>query len=102
MGETTRRIRASGGLARQVAVDSPARVTALCDGYLDLNLSRFPDVVRGVDDDLAIADGQDLNDMTISVNAFLLAPCVRAVVAWIGSRNEGARVNESGSVRKSI
>ena len=61
MGETTRRIRASGGLARQVAVDGPARVTALCDGHLDLNLSRFPDVVRGVGDDLAIADGQRRN-----------------------------------------
>jgi len=72
MGETTRRIRASGGQARRVAVDGPAKLTALCDGYLDLNLSRFPDVVRGIGDDLAIADGQDLNDMTLSVNAFLI------------------------------
>lgn len=71
-GETTRRIRASGGQARRIAVDGPVELIALCDGYLDLDLSRFPDVVRGVGDDLAIADGQDLNDMTISVNAFLL------------------------------
>lgn len=71
MGEMTRRIRASGGLAREIAVDGP-RLTALCDGYLDMDLSRFPDVVRGVGDDLAMADGQDLNDMTVSVNAFLI------------------------------
>lgn len=71
MGETTRRIRASGGSAEEIAVDGP-KLIALCDGYLDLDLSRFPDVVRGVGDDLAIADGQDLNDMTISVNAFLI------------------------------
>jgi glyoxylase-like metal-dependent hydrolase (beta-lactamase superfamily II) len=72
MGETTRRIRSSGGQAQRIPVDGPVELIALCDGYLDLDLSRFPDVVRGVGDELAMADGQDLNDMTISVNAFLL------------------------------
>jgi glyoxylase-like metal-dependent hydrolase (beta-lactamase superfamily II) len=87
MGETTRRIRGSGGLARSIAVDGPARATALCDGYLDLDLSRFPDVMRGVGDDLAIADGQDLNDMTISVNAFLLELPGRLVLVDAGDSN---------------
>lgn len=72
MGETTKRIRSSGGKAQRIAVDGPAKLTALGDGYLDMDLSRFPDVVRGIGDDLAIADGQDLNDMTLSVNAFLI------------------------------
>jgi glyoxylase-like metal-dependent hydrolase (beta-lactamase superfamily II) len=71
MGETTKRIRASGGQAERLNVDG-VELYALCDGYLDMELSRFPDVVRGIGDDLAIADGQDLNDMTVSVNAFLL------------------------------
>jgi len=71
LGETTKRIRASGGIAERLDVDG-VELYALCDGYLDMELSRFPDVVRGIGDDLAIADGQDLNDMTVSVNAFLL------------------------------
>lgn len=71
MGERTRQIRSSGGQAREIAVDG-CRLFALCDGYLDMDLSRFPDVVRGIDDDLAVMDGQDLNDMTISVNAYLI------------------------------
>ncbi len=70
-GETTRRIRSAGGEAWVIPGDGP-KLTALADGYLDLDLSRFPDVVRGLGDDLAIADGQDLNDMTVSVNAFLI------------------------------
>ena len=87
MGETTRRIRASGGRARRITVDGPARVTALCDGYLDLDLSRFPDVARGIGDDLAIADGQDLNDMSISVNAFLLELPGRLALVDAGDSN---------------
>jgi urease accessory protein UreE len=71
MSETTKRIRAAGGKAERLGVDG-VELYALCDGYLDMELSRFPDVVRGIGDDLAIADGQDLNDMTVSVNAFLL------------------------------
>lgn len=71
MSETTKRIRASGGRAEKLDVDG-VELYALCDGYLDMELSRFPDVVRGIGDDLAIMDGQDLNDMTVSVNAFLL------------------------------
>ena len=71
MGETTRRIRDAGGRSELIATDGP-KLTALADGYLDLDLTRFPDVVRGIGDDLAIADGQDLNDLCVSVNAFLL------------------------------
>ncbi|MEN9499125.1 MAG: hypothetical protein RIS83_944, partial [Pseudomonadota bacterium] len=67
MGETTKRIRASGGKAVRLAADG-IEIYALSDGYLDMELSRFPEVVRGIGDDLAIADGQDLNDMTVSVN----------------------------------
>jgi glyoxylase-like metal-dependent hydrolase (beta-lactamase superfamily II) len=71
MGETTRRIRDAGGRAEIIKTDGP-KLLALGDGYLDLDLSRFPDVVRGVGDHLAIADGQDLNDLCLSVNAFLV------------------------------
>jgi glyoxylase-like metal-dependent hydrolase (beta-lactamase superfamily II) len=71
MTETTKRIRAAGGKAERLGVDG-VELYALCDGYLDMELSRFPDIKRGIGDDLAIADGQDLNDMTVSVNAFLL------------------------------
>ncbi len=86
MGETTRRIRASGGRAQLVPVDGP-KLLALCDGYLDLDLSRFPDVVRGVGDDLAMADGQDLNDMTLSVNAFLIEAGDRLCLVDAGDSN---------------
>lgn len=71
MGEVTRRIRSVAGQATPIRTDGP-KLTALADGYLDMDLSRFPSVVRGIGDDLAAADGQDLNDLTISVNAFLL------------------------------
>ncbi len=87
MGETTRRIRAAGGQAQRIALDGPLRLTALCDGYLDLNLTRFPDVVRGLGDDLAAADGQDLNDMTISVNAFLIEAGDRLALVDAGDSN---------------
>ncbi len=83
MGETTRRIRSAGGMAQAIPVDGP-KLIALCDGYLDLNLSRFPDVVRGIGDDLAIADGQDLNDMTLSVNAFLIETADRLCLVDAG------------------
>lgn len=71
MGETTKLIRDAGGTATAIPVDG-VKLTALSDGYLDFDLSRFPDVTRGLGDELATADGQDLNDLTISVNAFLL------------------------------
>lgn len=71
MGDVTQRIRSAAGQATQIQTDGP-KLTALADGYLDMDLSRFPSVVRGIGDDLATADGQDLNDLTISVNAFLL------------------------------
>ena len=71
MGETTRPIRAAGGKAEKLGVDG-VELYALCDGYLDMELSRFPEVKRGIADDLAMADGQDLNNMAVSVNAFLL------------------------------
>ena len=92
MGETTRRIRSSGGMAQVIPVDGP-KLVALCDGYLDVNLSRFPDVVRGVGDDLALADGQDLNDMTISVNAFLIQTADRLCLVDAGdSDRRGAQL----------
>lgn len=69
MGETTRRIRDAGGRAEIITTDGP-KLLVLGDGYLDLDLSRFPDVVRGVGDELAIADGQDLNDLCLSVMLF--------------------------------
>ncbi|MBM3588176.1 MAG: hypothetical protein FJX33_10300 [Alphaproteobacteria bacterium] len=71
MGDTTRRIRAAGGKAEWLGVDG-VELYALCDGYVNMELSRFPDIKRGIGDDLAIANGQDLNDMKVSVNAFLL------------------------------
>ncbi|MCO6414877.1 MBL fold metallo-hydrolase [Siccirubricoccus sp. KC 17139] len=71
MRETTRRIRASGGQAQPIPVDG-VELFALCDGYLNVDMSRFPDVVRGIGDALAAADGQDLDDLAISVNAFLI------------------------------
>lgn len=87
MGETTRRIRDAGGRAEIIKTDGP-KLVALGDGYLDLDLSRFPDVVRGVGDDLAIADGQDLNDLCLSVNAFLVETpdCLCLIDAGDGAR----------------
>lgn len=99
MGETTQRIRSSGGAATEIAVDGP-QLIALCDGYLDVDLSRFPDVVRGVGDDLAIADGQDLDDMTVSVNAFLIVDGGRLCLVDAG---DGSRRGASlGHLRPAI
>ncbi len=86
MGETTKRIRAACGQATPIAVDGP-KLTALSDGYLDLDLSRFPNVARGIGDDLALADGQDLNDLTVSVNCFLIETDGRVCLVDAGDSN---------------
>jgi glyoxylase-like metal-dependent hydrolase (beta-lactamase superfamily II) len=86
VGETTRRIRDAGGRSELIATDGP-KLTALADGYLDLDLTRFPDVVRGIGDDLAIADGQDINDLCVSVNAFLLETPNRLCLIDAGDGN---------------
>lgn len=99
MGERTRQIRSSGGQAREIAVEG-FRLFALSDGYLDMDLSRFPDVVRGIGDDLAAADGQDLNDMTISVNAFLIETSDRLCLVDAGDGNR--RGDSLGHVRAAI
>ncbi len=99
MGERTRQIRSSGGQAQEIAVDG-FRLFALSDGYLDMDLSRFPDVVRGIGDDLAVADGQDLNDMTISVNAFLIETSDRLCLVDAGDGNR--RGDSLGHVRAAI
>lgn len=71
MGETTQRIRSAAGKAVAIRTDGP-KLTALADGHLDVDLSRFPAVVRAVGDGLATADGQDLDDLCVSVNCYLL------------------------------
>jgi len=99
MGETTKRIRDAGGKAEAIRVDGP-KLTALADGYLDLDLSRFPNVVRGIGDDLATADGQDLNDLTVSVNAFLIELPGRLCLVDAG---DGSRRGASlGHLRRAI
>ena len=97
MGERTRQIRASSGQAREIAVEG-FRLFALSDGYLDIDLSRFPDVVRGIGDDLAVADSQDLNDMAISVNAFLIETSDRLCLVDAGDGNR--RGDSLGHVRR--
>lgn len=71
MRSTTKRIRSSMGNAVEIPVDG-LRLVALSDGFLDLDLSRFPDVVRPLADDMAEKGGIDLDDMTISINAFMI------------------------------
>jgi glyoxylase-like metal-dependent hydrolase (beta-lactamase superfamily II) len=99
MGETTKRIRSAAGQAAPIAVDGP-KLFALADGFLDMDLSRFPDVVRGIGDDLATADGQDLNDMSLSVNAFLIQTGDRLCLVDAG---DGTRRGDTlGHVRAAI
>lgn len=99
MGETTRRIRSSGGQAVPIRTDGP-KLTALCDGYLDLDLSRFPSVVRAVGDGLAAADGQDLDDLCVSVNCYLLELPGRLCLIDAG---DGSRRGTSlGHVRRAL
>ena len=101
MGETTKRIRAAGGKAETIRVDGP-KLIALADGFLDFDLSRFPDVARGIGDDLAAADGQDLNDLTISVNAFLIELPGRLclVDAGDGSRRGASLGHRRAAIRR--
>ncbi len=99
MGETTERIRSSGGQAFAISTDGP-KLTALCDGYLDLDLSRFPAVVRGVGDGLAAADGQDLDDLCVSVNCFLIEAPGRLCLIDAG---DGSRRGASlGHLRRAL
>lgn len=99
MGETTARIRSSAGEAVPIRSDGP-KLTALCDGHLDFDLSRFPAVVRAIGDGLALADGQDLDDLCVSVNCFLLEAPGRLCLIDAG---DGMRRGEDmGHVRRAI
>lgn len=71
MSELTARIRGSAGQAAPLQLDG-VRITALCDGHADIDLSRFPSLDRDAARPLADAAEIALDDMAVSVNAFLI------------------------------
>jgi glyoxylase-like metal-dependent hydrolase (beta-lactamase superfamily II) len=71
MSELTDRIRHSAGQAAPLQFEG-VRITALCDGHADIDLSRFPSLDRDAARPLADAGEIALDDMAVSVNAFLI------------------------------
>jgi glyoxylase-like metal-dependent hydrolase (beta-lactamase superfamily II) len=69
--DVTTRIRSSAGQAAPVAVGG-IRIVALCDGHVDIDLGRFQSLDRDAARPLAAAGGVALDDLAVSVNAFLI------------------------------
>lgn len=69
--DVTAGIRSSAG--RAVPLDlGDVRIVALCDGHADIDADRFPTLDPDAARDLARAGGVALDDMAVSVNAFLI------------------------------
>jgi glyoxylase-like metal-dependent hydrolase (beta-lactamase superfamily II) len=71
MSEITARIRNAAGQAAPLQCDG-IRIVALCDGHADIDRSRFPSLDESAARALAHAGGVALDDMAVSVNAFLI------------------------------
>jgi glyoxylase-like metal-dependent hydrolase (beta-lactamase superfamily II) len=71
MVDVTTRIRSSAGRAVPLEADS-VRIVALCDGHVDIDLGRFPSIDPEAARPLASAGGVALDDLAVSVNAFLI------------------------------
>ena len=69
--DVTTRIRSSAGQAVALAVGR-LKVVALCDGHVDFDVSRFQSLDRDAARPLAEAGGVALDDLAVSVNAFLI------------------------------
>lgn len=71
LADVTAGIRSSAGRAVPLDLDD-VRIVALCDGHADIAADRFPTLDPGAARDLARAGGVALDDMAVSVNAFLI------------------------------
>ena len=71
MSKVTARIRGSAGQVTALPFDG-VRIVALCDGHADIDLGRFPSLDPEAARPLAQAGGVALDDMAVSVNAFLI------------------------------
>jgi glyoxylase-like metal-dependent hydrolase (beta-lactamase superfamily II) len=69
--DVTTRIRSSAGRAAPLAA-AGVRIVALCDGHVDFDVSRFQSLDRDAARPLAEAGGVALDDLAVSVNAFLI------------------------------
>lgn len=85
MNEVTARIRHAAGQAAALASDG-VRIVALCDGHAEIDLSRFPTLEPDAARPLARAGGVDLDDMAVSVNAFLIETSERR---WLVDAGNG-------------
>lgn len=71
MSKVTAKIRSSAGQVTALPFDG-VRIVALCDGHADIDRSRFPSLDSEAARPLAEAGGIGLDDMAVSVNAFLI------------------------------
>jgi hypothetical protein len=71
MVDVTTRIRSSAGQAVRLEADG-VTVVALCDGHVDIDLGRFPSLDEDAARPLAEAGGVALDDLAVSVNAYLI------------------------------
>jgi glyoxylase-like metal-dependent hydrolase (beta-lactamase superfamily II) len=69
--DVTTQIRNSAGQAGPLAA-AGVRIVSLCDGHADIDVSRFPSLDPEAAWPLAQAGGVALDDLAVSVNAFLI------------------------------
>ena len=84
MSELTARIRSSAGQAAPLQFEAIS-IVALCDGHADIDRSRFPSLDGEVARPLADAGGIGLDDMAVSVNAFLIETSERRYLVDAGN-----------------
>lgn len=84
MSDVTREIRAAAGRAVPLAAGG-VRIVALADGHVDIDLGRFPTIDPAAAADLARAGGIALDDLAVSVNAFLIETADRLYLVDAGN-----------------
>lgn len=84
MADVTDRIRSSAGQAVPLKLGG-LEVVALCDGHAEIDISRFPSLDPAAAQPLARAGGVALDDLAVSVNAFLIEASKRLYLVDAGN-----------------
>lgn len=84
MNDVIAQIRSAAGRAVPLTTDA-VRVTALCDGYANIQSDRFPTLDPTAARELAAAGGVALDDMAVSVNCFLIESAGRRCLVDTGN-----------------
>lgn len=84
MADVTARIRSTAGQAVSLKSDD-VKIVALCDGHADIDVTRFPSLDAAAAQPLARAGGVDLDNLAVSVNAFLIETSERLYLVDAGN-----------------